>query len=360
MDRAATFELEMTRHIRAPRERVFDAFTDQAALAVWHCPRGMGVLEASADARVGGQYRIVMGARDGEQHVVTGEYQLLDRANFLAYTWGWESGEMPASARTLIEVTLTDQDGGTRLHMRHSGFPDESTRDSHTGGWQSVFNRLSDYLDPEGSAGTLTVYGNPRSTYCRTVRMALEEKGLRYTLNPLAPHTPELLEHNPFGRVPAFSDGPIEFYETRAILSYINDAFDGPNLIPQTGPTARARNEQWISLINCHAYDAMVRRYVLQYIFPKGENGQPDRKVIDAAVPEIATQLNALEQAYGERDYLVGNTVSMADLFLAPIMMYLGMFPEGAALLEGCPNIRRAQAVMRARPSFSATQPQLG
>ncbi|MCP6390806.1 SRPBCC domain-containing protein, partial [Klebsiella pneumoniae] len=83
-----------------------------------------------------------------------------------AYTWGWESGELPASARTLIEVTLTDQDGGTRLHMRHSGFPDEPTRDSHNGGWQSVFNRLSDYLDPEGSAGTLTVYGNPRSTYC--------------------------------------------------------------------------------------------------------------------------------------------------------------------------------------------------
>ncbi len=37
MTEAATFHLEMTRQIRAPRERVFDAFTDQAALAVWHC-----------------------------------------------------------------------------------------------------------------------------------------------------------------------------------------------------------------------------------------------------------------------------------------------------------------------------------
>ncbi|MFX8012301.1 glutathione S-transferase domain-containing protein, partial [Acinetobacter baumannii] len=81
-----------------------------------------------------------------------------------------------------------------------------------------------------------------------------------------------------------------------------------------------------ISLINCHAYDAMVRRYVLQYVFPKGADGQPDRKVIDAAVPEIAAQLDALELAYGERDYLVGNTVSMADLFFAPIAMYLEMF----------------------------------
>lgn len=360
MDRAATFELEMTRHIRAPRERVFDAFTDQAALAAWHCPRGMGVTEVSADARVGGQYRIVMGGRDGSRHVAAGEYQALDRANFLAYTWWWEAGAMPPELKTLIEVTLTDKDGGTDLHMRHTGFPDALTRDSHMGGWQSVFNRLNDYLDPEGTAGTVTVYGNPRSTYCRTVRMALAEKGVPYKLDPLTPHTHELLAHNPFGRVPAFSDGPIDFYETRAILGYIDEAFDGPSLLPQWGASAHARGEQWISLINCHAYDAMVRRYVLQYIFPKGADGQPDRATIDAALPEIATQLRVLDQAYGERDFLVGNTLSMADLFLAPIMTYLEMFPESEALLEDCPNIRRGQAVIRARPSYTATQPPLG
>nr|WP_315598486.1 SRPBCC domain-containing protein [uncultured Cupriavidus sp.] len=358
MSEAATFHLEMTRQIRAPRERVFDAFTDQAALAVWHCPRGMRVLEVRADARVGGTYRIVVGARDGEQHIVGGEYQKVDRADFLAYTWQWEGGaELPPGMRTLIEVTLTDKDGGTHLHMRHSGFPDIATRDSHVGGWQSVFNNLSDYVDPEGSAGTLTVYGDARSTYVRTVRMALEEKGIRYTLKPLTPRDDELLAHNPFGRIPAFSDGPIEFYETRAILSYVNEVFGGPNLLPQTGPIARARCEQWISLINCHGYDAMVRRYVLQYVFPKGADGQPDRKTIDTALPEIARQLDALEQAYDGRDFLVGNSLSMADLFFAPIVEYLGMFPESQALLETRPNIRRGHAVMRARPSYAATQP---
>ncbi len=87
---------------------------------------------------------------------------------------------------------------------------------------------------------------------------------------------------------------------------------------------------------------------------------QTDRKVIDAAVPEIAAQLDALELAYGERDYLVGNTVSMADLFFAPIAMYLEMFPETKALLDARPNIQRGQAAMRARPSYAATMPQLG
>ncbi len=105
--------------------------------------------------------------------------------------------------------------------------------------------------------------------------MALVEKGFAYTLKPLPPHSPEVLAHNPFGRILAFCDGPIEFYGTRAILGYIDEAFDGPSLLAQWGATAYARGEQWISLINCHAYDAMVRRYVLQYVFPKGENGQP-------------------------------------------------------------------------------------
>ena len=360
MIQAATFHLEMNRYIRAPREKVFDAFTNQEALASWHCPRGMNVVDVSADAWVGGKYRIVMGGRDGSRHIAGGEYQKIDRANFLAYTWAWESGSMPPELKTLIEITLAERDGGTDLHMRHTGFPNAQTRDSHMGGWQSVFNRLNDLLDPEGSAGTLTVIGDPRSSYCRTVRMALEEKGVAYTLQPLPPHTPEVLAHNPFGRIPVLCDGPISLYETRAILGYIDEAFEGPSLNPQWGVSARARIEQWISLIICHAYDAMVRRCVLQYVFPRGENDLPDRAVIDAAVPDIERHLQAFEAAYGERDYLVGADLSMADLFLAPIIFSLGKFPEGEALLPKFPNVRRAHALMCKRPSFVATQPQLG
>ncbi len=360
MTQAATFQLEMDRFIRAPREKVFDAFTSQAALAVWHCPRGMHVLEASADARVGGKYRIVMTGHDGARHAVGGEYQSIDRADFLAYTWSWQIDEPSPQIKTLIEVTLTPKDDGTHLHMRHSGFPDADTRDAHNTGWQSVYNHLSDYLDPAGSAGTVTVIGDARSSYVRTVRMALAEKGVAYTHQSAAPHSPEVLAHNPFGRVPVFCDGPISFYETRAILGYIDDAFDGPSLLPKGRPSAQARGEEWISLINSHAYDAMVRRYVLQYLFPKGEGGQPDRAVIDAAVPDIDKHLAVFEQVYGNRDYLVGGELSMADLFLAPILSYVAMFPEGAELLKKYPNVRRAQATMQQRPSFAATQAQFG
>ena len=55
-----------------------------------------------------------------------------------------------------------------------------------------------------------------------------------------------------------------------------------------------------------------------------------------------------------------GADLSMADLFLAPIIFSLGKFPEGEALLPKFPNVRRAHALMCKRPSFVATQPQLG
>ena len=353
----STFELQMSRFIRAPREAVFDAFVNPTKLAAWYCPRGMFVPEMSVDPRVGGAYRIVMQRRDGgARHIVGGKYRELQRADFLAYTWQWEEGSMAAGVETLIEVRFTDKEGGTEINMRHSGFPVAAARDGHNAGWTSVFNRLNDYMDPQGSAGTLTLLGDGRSTYTRTVRMALAEKGIAHKHEAVPPQTPQILALNPFGRIPVLLDGPIALYETSAILRYLDECFEGPSLLPGDA-TSRARCEQWVSLVNGHFYDSMARRYVLQYVFPKGADGQPDRAVIDHAVTEMERQLKVLEQAYANSDYLAGSTLSMADLFVAPLLAYLPMYPEGKQLLGDCPNIRRAQAAIAQRPSFASTAP---
>jgi glutathione S-transferase len=159
--------------------------------------------------------------------------------------------------------------------------------------------------------------------------------------------------------VPAFRDGDFTLYETTAIVRYIDECFEGPSLVA-TNPWARARMEQYVSLINCHGYDAMIRRYVLQYVFPKGVNGAPDRAVIDKALPEIKSQLDVFDSAYGPRNLLSGDTVTLADLLLAPIVSYLGMFPESKAMLAAAPNVSRAHAAMGERENFKTTVPTLG
>jgi len=356
---AATFELEMTRFIRAPREKVFDAFTDEAAMAVWHCPRGLHVEEVSADVRVGGRYRIVLAGKGGQTHGVAGTYQVIERPSFLAYSWSWDTADGTPPRSTLIEVTLIEKDGGTQLHMRHIGFPDAAKRDDHHQGWTSVFNHLVDYLDPEGSAANIVVVGSRISPYVRAIRIALAEKGVAYTLKSIPPHTDEAHAVHPFGRIPAMYDGPLEFYETRAILRYIDEAFDGPSSLPAAGVTSRARAEQWYSVMDDYGYDAIIRRFVLQYLFPSSADKQPDRAVIDAALPDIERVLATLDAAYDGRDYLVGSEPCIADYLTAPLLYSLSKMPEGPALLAKYPNVQRAQAVMQARPSFIAAEPDL-
>ena len=114
-----TFELTLTRFIRAPHERVYDAFVTPALIGAWQCPRGMSV-KASADACVGGAYRLQTRARDGSLHVALGNYTELQRPARIAYTWAWEGGgPLPEGLHTRVEVDLVARDGGTELRMRH-------------------------------------------------------------------------------------------------------------------------------------------------------------------------------------------------------------------------------------------------
>jgi glutathione S-transferase len=154
-------------------------------------------------------------------------------------------------------------------------------------------------------------------------------------------------------------DGEIAVFESSAIVRYLDEAFDGPSLLPNT-LLDRVACEQWTSAFKDYFYSAIMRRYVLATIFPKGPEGKPDRAVIEDALAEIPKLLAPLDAAYGGRDYLVGNTLSMADLFLAPMLAYLEQMPEGRVLLEPVPNVRRGLAIMKTRASFRDTEPQRG
>ncbi len=199
------------------------------------------------------------------------------------------------------------------------------------------------------------LYGPPQSTYVRTARMTCEEKGVPYTLEAIELKSDAHMALHPFGRVPVMRHGEVLLYETKAICSYIDANFDGPDLMPKhAGPLGLA--EQWISSVNCYIYDTMIHQYLFSYLFPKGADGQPDRAAIDAVVPEVKRQIGLIEQGLEGRTWLA-DEFSLADLFVAPIMFYLGNAPESAEALASSPNIKRAGAAMNERASFANTMP---
>jgi glutathione S-transferase len=64
------------------------------------------------------------------------------------------------------------------------------------------------------------------------VRIAATEKGVPYKFTPLRPNTPEVGAIHPFSKIPVMRHGDFELFESKAIATYIDRAFDGPPLIP--------------------------------------------------------------------------------------------------------------------------------
>lgn len=198
---------------------------------------------------------------------------------------------------------------------------------------------------------TITLHGPAASSYVRSARMTCLEKGLTHTLEPVAFGTEAHAGLHPWKRVPILRDGDVTIYETSAIMRYLDEVGPGPSLLPST-PAARAVMEQWISAINCYIYDSLIRKYALEYIAPRLAGRDPDPEKIRAGVPVMERDVARLETAYGRSTYVAGDTPSLVDLLVAPIVQTVGLFPEGKRALAAAPNLSRAYDKLRARPSF--------
>ena len=189
----------------------------------------------------------------------------------------------------------------------------------------------------------VTLYGFPLSTYVRTARIALAEKGVAYEHLPFEPNTDDMIAVNPTGKVPAFKHGDFVLYETLAITNYIDQAFNGPALQPADAKE-RAVMNQWISYINAYVFSAMVHEVILL----RFEMVPMDQAVLDGGVAKSKEQLALLEATLSSNDYLAGSTASLADFFLYPILAYMGMIPE-ASLLSDYPGVTAWKARMESK-----------
>ncbi len=202
----------------------------------------------------------------------------------------------------------------------------------------------------------VVIYGFPQSSYVRTARLACEEKGVAYALEPVEFGSPAHLEVHPFARIPAFAHGEVRLYETGAIARYVDRAFAGASLQPHDA-AALARMDQWISAACDYYYQSMIRDLVFPRIVVPSRGGEPDEAKIAEAMPKVEHQLAVLDGALGISAYLAGEALSLADLFVAPILFWVGLTPEGQARMGHHANLGRWWQSISQRPSFTATEP---
>ena len=146
MAQTEKLSLEIKRRIKAPRERVYAAWTDPVQLRQWFGPENVQTRNLIADARVGGEFRWDLVNPEGENMTIRGEYRELQPSRKIVFTWQWQDDEDWKNNISIVTVELSDWDGGTELRLTHEQLPNEESRDGHTQGWNSVLDKLEKFF----------------------------------------------------------------------------------------------------------------------------------------------------------------------------------------------------------------------
>lgn len=160
----AEHELVITRVFDAPRELVFDCWTQPEHLRHWQgAPRGLTVTSYESDIRPGGFFRICMRSPEGVDHWLEGGYREIVKPERLVFTHAWlDAGKKPGK-QTVVTITLADRGGKTELTLRQTGFASIEARDGHRFGWTSALDVLVDYIGNVARSMTITrVFAAPR------------------------------------------------------------------------------------------------------------------------------------------------------------------------------------------------------
>jgi uncharacterized protein YndB with AHSA1/START domain len=147
-------ELMTTRVFDAPREMVWEAWTDAEQVVKWWGPRGFTTTTHHMDVREGGDWRYIMHGPDGRDYKNRIVYMEVQKPERLVYKHSGEVDTEPVSFETT--VTFVEENGKTRVTMR-ALFPSAADLQrvvreyGADEGAKQTFERLGEYLASEKS-----------------------------------------------------------------------------------------------------------------------------------------------------------------------------------------------------------------
>jgi len=203
----------------------------------------------------------------------------------------------------------------------------------------------------------MIVHGVPGSPYVRAALLALEEKGAEYELAAMSlgmlKQQPHLSRH-PFGRIPAFEHDGWMLYETQAIMRYVDAVVPGPRLQPEE-PRAAARMNQLIGIVDWYLMPQVSRTITFNRVVAPLFNRPADEDAVVKAIPDARNCLAEIGRLLDGHTWMAGDTLSLADLLLAPHLSMFAEAPEGQEVLREHENLKRWLGRIEARPSMKAT-----
>lgn len=203
------------------------------------------------------------------------------------------------------------------------------------------------------------VYGPAGSTYVWSARLALAEKGVAHELVdvPVGAHREEPhLSRHPFAKVPAFEHDGFALYETQAVLRYIDEGFPVAPLQP-TDLHEFTRMNQIMGIVDAYAWPSIAGGILINRLL-KPRLGLPvDEAAIAAAVPEARLCLSEFVRLMGDRPFMAGERISLADLMVFPLLYYFRRVPEGTGPMGEHPALAAWMRRLDDRQSVQVTKP---
>ena len=148
---------QVSRIIKAPRQKIYQAFLDPAAVAAWLAPDNMRSQVHTFDPREGGQFRISLtyqnpadsnlGKTDGNTDTYHGTFVKLVPGEVIVESIEFETNQPGFKGEMTMTVKLADVDGGTEVSLHYENIPSAIRPEDNEEGSRQSLNKLAAYVE---------------------------------------------------------------------------------------------------------------------------------------------------------------------------------------------------------------------
>ncbi|KAF5937268.1 hypothetical protein HYC85_024774 [Camellia sinensis] len=203
---------------------------------------------------------------------------------------------------------------------------------------------------------TVKVHGSVFSTASQRVLVCLHEKELDFEFVPVDMSSgdhkkPPFLSLNPFGQLPAFEEGDLKLFESRAITQYIShtNPNKGNQLICQD-PKKMAIMSVWME-VEAHEFDPPSSKLAWEQAFKPMFGMTTDVAVVEENEAKLAKVLDIYEARLAQSKYMGGDCFTLVDLHHLPNIQYL-MGTQSKKLFDSRPHVCAWCSDILARPNW--------
>ncbi|MDX1297529.1 MAG: glutathione S-transferase family protein [Pseudomonas sp.] len=207
---------------------------------------------------------------------------------------------------------------------------------------------------------SLIVYGAPLSPFVRKVRLLLAEKALDYQLEIILPFGKQpdwFKELSPLGRIPALKDGDLAIADSSVICQYLDDKYPQTTSLFGQNPEQRAQ-VRWLEKYADYELAPLCTFSVFRNRTLNPSMGQRcDEDAVQKTLHEkLPAHFDYLEKTLGTAEYLVGDSLTLADLALTCQLINMQHGNEQVDA-QRWPNLSAHYARIKARASVQGVLP---